>query len=161
MLVLWWRQTRAEFEAKKGELNKREFHSIVGAGQAPGLLAYVDGQPAGWCSVQPRDVFPRLDRSRLLKRVDDQPVWSVVCFFVAKPYRRRGLTVALLRAAVRHAVAHGARVVEGYPVEPDEEGRPDPWVYTGLVSSFRKAGFVEAARRSPTRPVMRYVVEEP
>lgn len=158
---MWWRQTRAEFEAKKGEQNKREFHSIVDDGQAPGLLAYVDGRPAGWCSVQPRDAFPRLDRSRLLKRVDEQPVWSVVCFFVAKPYRRRGLTVALLQAAVRHAVARGARVVEGYPVDPDEGGRPDPWVYTGLVSSFRKAGFVEVARRSPTRPVMRYVVEEP
>lgn len=157
---MWWRQTGAEFEEKKGEQNKREFRTIVDAGQVPGLIAYVDGRPAGWCSVQPRDAFPRLDRSRTLKRFDEQPVWSVVCFFVAKRHRRQGLTTALLQAAVRHAIAHGARIVEGYPVDPDGGRMPDPWAFTGLVSSFRKAGFVEAVRRSPARPLMRYVVKE-
>ncbi|HXF50725.1 MAG TPA: GNAT family N-acetyltransferase [Dehalococcoidia bacterium] len=157
---MWWRQTRAEFEEKKGEENKRAFRGIVASGQIPGLLAYVDGRPAGWCAVQPRDAFSKLDRSRTLKRVDEQPVWSVVCFFVARPYRRRGLTTALLQAAVRHAVDHGARIVEGYPVDPGEGGMPDPWVFTGLVSAFRDAGFVEVARRSPTRPIMRYVAPD-
>ncbi|HXH82541.1 MAG TPA: GNAT family N-acetyltransferase [Candidatus Tectomicrobia bacterium] len=157
---MWWRQTRAEFEEKKGEENKRAFRGIVASGQIPGLLAYVDGRPAGWCAVQPRDAYARLDRSRTLKRVDEQPVWSVVCFFVAKAYRRRGLTTALLEAAVRYAVAHGARIVEGYPVDPGEGGTPDPWAYTGLVSAFRNAGFVEVARHSPGRPIMRYVAAD-
>ncbi len=157
---MWWRQTRREFEANKGERNRRALRRIVETGQAPGLIAYVDGHPVGWCSVQPRDAFPRLDRSRTLKRVDDRPVWSIVCFFVAKPYRRRGVTAALLQAAVRHALASGARIVEGYPVDPGEGQTPDPWAYTGLVSSFRKAGFVEVARRGK-RPVMRYAVESP
>lgn len=155
---MWWRQTRREYEAKRGEQNRREFKAIVDSGQVPGLIAYVGGRPAGWCSVQPRDAFPRLDRSRTLALVDDQAVWSVVCFFVAKPHRRQGVTTALLQAAVRHAVDSGARIVEGYPVDPGESGTPDPWAYTGLISSFRKAGFEEVARRSAKRPVMRYVV---
>lgn len=157
---MWWRQTSREFEAKKGEQNRRELQRIVESGQVPGLIAYVDGQPVGWCAVQPRDAFPRLDRSRTLKRVDDRPVWSIVCFFVAKPYRRRGVTTALLRAATRHALASGARIVEGYPVDPGEGQTPDPWAYTGLVSSFRKAGFVEVARRGK-RPVMRFMADSP
>lgn len=151
---MWWRQTRREYMANRGETNRRALKSIVDAGQVPGLIAYVDGEPAGWCSVQPRDAFPALDRSRTLKRVDDEPVWSVVCFFVGKRYRRRGVTTALLKAAVDHAARAGARIVEGYPVDPAEGGMPDPWAYTGLVSAFRKAGFVEVARRGK-RPIMR------
>ncbi len=151
---MWWRQTRREYMANRGETNRRAFKGIVDAGQVPGLIAYVDGEPAGWCSVQPRDAFPALDRSRTLKRVDDEPVWSVVCFFVGKRHRRRGVTTALLEAAVDHAARAGARIVEGYPVDPAEGGMPDPWAYTGLVSAFRKAGFVEVARRGK-RPIMR------
>jgi GNAT superfamily N-acetyltransferase len=94
--------------------------------------------------------------SRILKPVDDRPVWSVVCFFVAKPYRRRGLSTQLLDEAAKYARKRGARIVEGYPVEPKTETRsPDVFVWPGLASAFRKAGFEEVARRSPTRPIMR------
>jgi GNAT superfamily N-acetyltransferase len=155
---MWWRQTRREWEAKRGEVNRSELRRIVDSGETPGLLAYVDGQPAGWCAVQPRDAFPRLERSRRLRRVDDRPVWSVVCFFVAKPYRRRGVTTALLEAAVEHAAQAGAQIVEGYPVDPGAGGTPDPWAYTGLASSFRRAGFVEVERRGK-RPIMRRFIK--
>ena len=99
-----------------------------------------------------------LERSRILKRLDESPVWSVVCFYVAKPHRRGGVTAALLDAASRYAKRRGATIVEGYPVEPRTSNFPDVYAYTGLASAFRKAGFVEAARRSPTRPIMRRVV---
>jgi len=121
----------------------------------PGIIAYAGGEPVGWCAAAPRDSYPVLDRSRVLKRIDDEPVWSVVCFFIAKHFRRRGLTVELLRAAVRHAARRGARIVEGYPVEPRKGAMPDAFAYTGLAAAFRRAGFTEAARRSETRPIMR------
>ena len=101
-----------------------------------------------------------LDRSRILKRIDDAPVWSVVCFFVSKAFRGKGLTTALLRAAIEYAARHGARIVEGYPVEPKKARMPDVFAYTGLASAYRQAGFVEVARRSETRPLMRYFVED-
>src|SRR5687767_3439173 len=79
---MWWRLPRAEWESGRGNSNKNKLKKLAASGRDPGLLAYVNGHPAGWCSVAPRDQFPRLDSSRTLKRVDDQPVWSIVCFFV-------------------------------------------------------------------------------
>lgn len=157
---MWWRLKRSEFERQKGEKNRRALKRIVKSGQVPGLLAYAGDRPIAWCSIAPREAFGALERSRVLKRVDDRPVWSVVCFFVAKPFRRRGVTAALLRAAVEHAREKGARVVEGYPIEPKKSPAPDPFVWTGLASAFRRVGFVEVARRSPTRPVMRLGLRE-
>lgn len=157
---MWWRLKHSQFEKQKGEENKRALKRIVDSGEVPGLLAYADGHPVGWCSVAPREAFPRLGRSRILKRVDDRPVWSVVCFFVDKPFRRRGVAVRLLEAAVEHAMKHGAMIVEGYPVEPRKASTPDAFAFTGLASAFRKAGFVEVLRRSDTRPIMRYHMAE-
>lgn len=156
---MYWRIPRKEFESGQGEGNRQAMKSIVESGEIPGLLAYLDSQPAGWCSLAPREVYTTLERSRILKPVDDQPVWSVVCFFVAKVHRRKGLTIHLLRAAVEYARQHGARVVEGYPVDPKSGSSPDPFVYTGLVSAFEQAGFVEVLRRSETRPILRYYIE--
>jgi GNAT superfamily N-acetyltransferase len=152
---MWWRLTRSQFAQQRGQKNKQALRAIVDSGQIPGLLAYADGEPIAWCSVGPRETYPALERSRTLGRVDDEPVWSVVCFFVAKPFRRRGLMVPLLKAAVAYAKEHGAKIVEGYPVEPTETLSGDSG-YTGVVSAFRKAGFVEVLRRSETRPIMRY-----
>ena len=156
---MWWRLKRSEFEKQKGEGNKRAMKKIITSGEVPGVLAYKDGQPVAWCSVGPREVFSALERSRILKRVDDKPVWSIVCFFVAKPFRKKGLTVQLLKAAVEYAKGQGASIVEGYPVEPKKEKTADVFAYTGLASAFRKAGFEEIARRSETRPFMRYFIK--
>jgi GNAT superfamily N-acetyltransferase len=155
---MWWRLARSQFQRQKGEGNKHSFRQIIEGGEGPGLLAYTGGQPVGWCAVAPRQAYPVLERSRILKRVDDQPVWSVVCFFVTKPFRGKGLTVGLLRAAVAYAKQHGATIVEGYPVAPKSSPMPALFAYTGLTSAFRKAGFVEVLRRSQTRPIMRYLV---
>jgi len=151
-----WRLKRSQFEKQKGAGNKKALKKMVAAGEVPGLLAYAGREPVGWCSVAPREAFPVLENSRILKRVDDQPVWSASCFFVARPYRRQGLSVKLLRAAVAYAKKKGARMVEGYPVEPKKSPMPDVFAWTGLASAFRRAGFKEVLRRSPTRPIMRY-----
>src|SRR5262249_43607239 len=152
-----WRLARSQFEAQKGRINRRSFRKIVEK-STPGILAYHDNQPVGWCAVAPREEYPVLERSRVLKPVDPQPVWSVSCLFVAKPFRRTGMSVALLKAARDFAREHGANIVEGYPVEPFEANMPAAFAWTGLVSAFRKAGFKEVARRSRTRPIMRWNV---
>ena len=152
---MMWRLTAPEFAKKKGPGNKRAMKPIVASGKIPGLLAYLGNEPVGWCAVGPREWYSRFERSRILKPVDDQPVWSVVCFFIAKPHRKKKLTVRLLQAAAEYAKTRGARIVEGYPTEPKQGSMPDVFAFVGLASAFRQAGFTEVARRSPTRPIMR------
>jgi GNAT superfamily N-acetyltransferase len=157
---MWWRLPRSEFDRQKGEGNREAFRSVVFGGEPPGLLAYIDGQPVGWCALAPREQYGALERSRILKRVDERPVWSVTCFFVAKEHRRKGVTSRLLHAAVECAAEQGAQIVEGYPVEPKSADAPPVFIFTGIASSFREAGFSEAARRSETRPIMRYQITD-
>jgi GNAT superfamily N-acetyltransferase len=152
---MYWRLPRRELDRQKGEGNRRALRRLVRDGPAPGLIAYVAGEPVAWCAVGPRDGYPTLNRSRVLKPVDARPVWSVVCFFVQRGARGRGLTPALLRAAAAFARRNGADLLEGYPVDPGGRPYPPTFAYTGLLSAFRRAGFREAARRSPTRPIMR------
>ncbi|MFH1144950.1 MAG: GNAT family N-acetyltransferase [Candidatus Eisenbacteria bacterium] len=152
---MWWRLSAKEFNAGKGAPNRRAMKALVDAGRVPGILAYRDGLPVGWCAIAPRDEFPRLDRSRVLGRVDDVPVWSVVCFFIAREHRRTGVASELLKAAVAHARKQGAKVIEGYPIEPRTDSFPDVFAFHGTVSTFKQAGFQEVVRRSETRPIMR------
>jgi GNAT superfamily N-acetyltransferase len=168
---MWWRIKRSEFDSNHGELNRRAMEAIIRSGRVPGLLAYLQGEPIGWCSVAPREEFPVLDRSPVLKRVDDQPVWSIVCFYIHRNYRRRGLNRLLIEAAVDYARSQGAAIVEAYPVDPDTcrvnvgeafTGLIDTFrkaeAFTGLIDTFRKTGFEEVARRSARRAVLRYSV---
>jgi GNAT superfamily N-acetyltransferase len=152
---MFWRVKRAEYDARRGEGLKEGLKSLVFANEAPGLLAYSGGKAVGWISLGPREQFPRLENSRNLARVDEQAVWSVVCFFVARSHRNQGLTIRLLQAAVEYARLHGAKIVEGYPVDPKQDRVDALSVYTGLASVFKVVGFTEVARRSETRPVMR------
>ena len=155
---MFFRHSNKEWEASDGEERKVALHSLVDDHTVPGLLAYDGLKPVGWISLGPRLDFKRLLRSRVAKPLDDHPVWSVVCFFVDKAYRRQGVTVALLQAGVEFARQQGARIVEGYPVE-QAENKPDPWVFVGLASAFKKAGFIEAGRHLENRPIMRYYLE--
>ncbi len=150
------RQTRSEWERLKGTPNRRRMKRLVEKGKRPpGLLAYLGKEPVGWISIEPREVFSKLARSRVMAPVDDQPVWSIVCFFVDRRYRRRGLSVALIEGAVDYARKKGARIIEGYPVEPKKKPVPPVFAYTGLAAAYRRARFQEVARRSETRPIMR------
>ena len=153
------RQTRSEWEQLKGEQNRRRMKRLVQRGKRPpGLLAYLGREPVGWISIEPREVFSKLARSRILAAVDDKPVWSIVCFFVDRRYRRQGLSSALIEGAVEYARKKGARIIEGYPVEPKKKPMPPVFAYTGLAAAYRRARFKEVARRSETRPIMRRTV---
>ena len=152
---MWLRVTRSEFQRQKGPGNKQALKKLVDSAETVGLLAYLGTEAVGWCALSPRERFSALERSRVLKRVDDQPVWSVVCFYIARHFRQRGVSLELLRAALRYAKSKGVRIVEGYPIEPRKARMPDVFAFPGLVSAFRRAGFKEVARRSPTRPIMR------
>ena len=138
-----------------GDANRRAFRRLVHDGPPPGLLAYDGEAPVGWVAVAPRTEYVRFERSRVLKPVDDQPVWSVPCFFIARTHRGRGLTVALLRAACAWAKRHGARIVEGYPIDTHGKTYAPAFAWHGLVPTFTAAGFREVARRTDRRPIVR------
>ncbi len=152
---MWFRLARRDFDAGKGEGNRRAMRSLVDSGAVPGLLAVAGDLPVGWCSTAPREHYPRLARSRILAPVDDLPVWSVVCLFVARSHRRTGVATRLLAAAAEWAGSQGATLIEGYAVEPRSASMPDTFAYHGPAAAFRAAGYREVARPSPSRVVMR------
>lgn len=155
---MFWKLRGKAYDEARGFETRQMHKSIVDTGIATGLLAYLHGEVVGWIAVEPRESYLRLAHSRALKPVDDETVWSVTCFFVAKKFRRQGITVELLKAAVEHVRAHGGRIVEGYPVDAQKD-LPAPFIYTGTASAFHQAGFREVTRRTPTRPIFRFVIE--
>jgi GNAT superfamily N-acetyltransferase len=152
---MYWCVPRRQFQAQKGEGNRRALQRRVRAGATPGLIGYAGDAPVAWCAVEPRAHYPGLARSRVLAPVDGADVWSVSCLYVRADERRRGRTAEMIRAAVEHARAHGASTIEGYPHEPGAEKMAAAFAWTGFASAFRAAGFEEVARRSPKRPIMR------
>ncbi|OGO69765.1 MAG: hypothetical protein A2Z49_07160 [Chloroflexi bacterium RBG_19FT_COMBO_56_12] len=158
----YWRLTRHQFHREYyGEKSKQLMQSIVQAGRVPGLLAYCDDRPAGWVAIAPRQEFPSLDRSAMLKSVDEQPVWSIVCFFITKSYRGQGLSSRLVEAATAYARDHGAKIVEAYPFNTTSSHCLPPERYMGVLSTFQKAGFRAAADRGGQRVVMRFDTQSP
>jgi GNAT superfamily N-acetyltransferase len=157
---MWFRGTRNEYTNNQGAGNKRRMKKIIMGGEVPGIIAYSNDQPIGWCAIGPREKYDALKRSRVMAPVDDSPVWSVTCFFIRREYRRRGVSTRLLEAAVRYAASRGARIIEGYPIDAKKEDEPDAFMYHGLASVFRGAKFKEVARRAPSRPVMRRTVRQ-
>ena len=149
-----WRRSAADYREGKGDGNRRALRRLV-AKSPPGLLAYDGDEPVAWVSVAPREEFVRLDGSRVLAPVPGEGVWSAPCFYVKASHRGSGLSVALLEAAASFAAEHGARSIEGYPNVNRRERQPAAFVWTGFESAFRRAGFHEVARRSPTRPILR------
>ena len=156
---MYYRLTRSQFEAQKGNKNRAAMKSIVDSGEVPGILGMAGGRAIGWCAVAPRPEFSMLERSRILKPLDEEPVWSIVCLFIEKSHRRKGVSVAMLKAAAEYVRKRGGRIVEGYPVEPKKGDMPDVFAFSGLASAYRKAGFKECLRRSETRPIMRYEIK--
>jgi GNAT superfamily N-acetyltransferase len=152
-----WRWQHQEFLQKKGAGAKRAFKKIVESGTPPGVLAYSGREAVAWIAIAPREQFVRLEGSRVLAPVDEQPVWSIPCFFVRKDFRRKGVSMELLQAAAEFARKQKAKIIEGYPYDLAKD-MPPPFVWTGLASAFEKAGFEEVARRSKTRPIMRLEV---
>jgi hypothetical protein len=150
-----WRMRSAAFSRSTKEERAGALQRLVHEGTPIGVLAYLDQEPVGWCSVAPRETCAALERYRALPRIDDRPVWSVVCFFVSARIRRSGATLGLLKAAVDYAASHGAEIIEGYPVEPG----PRLYTYMGSPATFRAAGFRDVTPRGQARQVMRYFVK--
>ena len=153
-----WKLRGKAYEESKGLENRQMHKALVTSGVVTGLLAYWHGEVVGWVAVEPRTAYEKLAHSRILKPVDEQEVWSITCFFVTRKFRRKGIAVELIKAAVDHVNSQGGKIVEGYPVETKGDS-PAPFVFTGSASAFKKAGFKEVARNSPTRPIFRYIVE--
>lgn len=147
-----WRMTSSAFRRSTKEDRVAALEELVRAGTPVGILAYSGTTPVGWCSVAPRESYAALERSRVLPRVDDMPVWSVVCLFVDRHFRRKGLTGRLLKAAVDYAREQSAPAVEGYPVAPDAPS----YTYMGTPETYRRAGFVDVTPAGQKRLVMRY-----
>jgi GNAT superfamily N-acetyltransferase len=151
-----WRLKPKDFEKQKGLGNKKAFKKIVYKNETAGIIAYFNGKPAGWCSVAPREEFIRLENSKVLAKVDDEPVWSISCFFIAKAFRRQGLSGELLKRVIDFCKKKKVKILEAYPVEPYSENIPAAFAWTGIPSAFEKVGFKVVERRSPKRPIMRY-----
>jgi len=140
--------------AKRSKVYRAGLKALVDAGRSPGLVAYRDKQPVGWVSLAPREEFARLERSPVMKPVDDKPVWSIICFVVPPEHRGQGVARALLQGAIAYAREQGATIIEAYPVEKAEASKDDA-MWFGAKSMYDHAGFKEVARRKPTRPVVR------
>lgn len=138
--------------------NRQAFFDIVEAGPPPGLIAYEAGIPIAWCRVVERSTLPGLANSRFFKTdLDIDGVWSLPCFVVRAPYRRRGLTEVLVRAAIEYVGELGGSILEAYPWDT-EESKPSSTIYTGLASTFGRLGFEVVQRKAPHKPMMRLAI---
>jgi len=138
----------------RAQANRAGLKALVDAGKPPGLIGYRGKVPVGWVSIGPREDYAKLNRSPVMKAVDEQPVWSVICFVVPAKYRGQGVARALLKGAVAYARKQGATLVEAYPVDKPARSK-DEYMWFGAKSMFDKAGFKEVARRKPQRPIVR------
>jgi len=148
---MYWRIGPA-YRQQSPEDNKAAFHTVVHGGPPPGLLAFSGNQAVGWCQLTSRDALPWIDRVKKLKRLDDTPVWSISCFYIRKGHRKRGVSAALIGAAIDAAREAGARVLEAYPLDADLTRSTS---FTGYSSTFRRAGFKVVARHVASQPIMR------
>lgn len=160
---MFWRLDRKDFKALRGDGTKAALKSMTEKKQVAGLLAYADGKPVGWCSIGPREDYAALENSRILKRVDDMPVWSIVCFFVDKSARQQGVMRELLTGAVKYAKSKGAKIVEGYPIDMQSPKLAGQKLnsysgYMGIASIYRDAGFKQVGAASETQLIMRYII---
>ena len=121
-------------------------------------FAYQKHEPCGWCSVAPREQFKSLERSRVLKRLDEEPVWSLVCFFIQKHYRGQGLGEKLIRGAVEFVKSQGGHIIEAYPTPPREKKLPPVSSFMGIPKIFERVGFQEVHRPSSRKIIMRYYI---
>lgn len=151
---MWFKLTRKEWEGLGRAGRKGAFRAEVASGPPPGILAYAGEAPVGWCAVAPRGTYPAIERSRVTRPVDERPAFAITCFYLAPRWRRRGLMRPLIEAALAFAKEQGAALVEAYPLDPPEGERPTG-AFKGIAGPFRDLGFVEVARRSPGRPILR------
>ena len=133
---------------------KAQMRRLARRDPPPGLIGYRDKLPVGWVSLGPREDFSKLERSPVMKKVDEERVWSIVCFVVPAEHRGQGVASALLRGAIAYARKRGVAILEAYPVDKRSRSHDD-FMWFGAKSMYDAAGFEEVARRKPARPVVR------
>jgi GNAT superfamily N-acetyltransferase len=155
---MWWRIEQGEqWQNVKGPEAKKRLRAMIENGTVRGLIAYDGNEPVGWCTFGRRTDFPRLNRARTLQCEDADAISCVPCFYVKNRYRKKGVSIELLKAAVKILAKEGETMVEGYPVKPTKPGNkdiPGPFAFTGTIPLFEKQGFVLAG--SPLTSKLRY-----
>ena len=154
---MYYRLSKTDFrEGKSEDGNKNAMKELVRENKPAGILGIYDGQAIAWCAFAPREDFIKLEKSRVHKRIDDEMVWSIPCFFIDKNFRRNGVSVALLKGVINYAKGVGIRIIEAYPTIPTQEKLPDSFAWIGLYKSFERAGFEIVDRTSRNRPMVRF-----
>jgi GNAT superfamily N-acetyltransferase len=154
---MYYRLKKQDFvKGKGGQGNRKAMKRLVWQGKPAGVIGLIDGEPIAWCAFAPREDFPKIENSRVHKRIDDEPVWSIPCFFVAKGFRNQGVSLAMLKALIRHAKKRKIKIIEAYPVIPTTGRLPDAFAWVGLYKSFARAGFKVVDRTSRSRPMVRF-----
>lgn len=154
---MFYRLKPAEFkDGKLNDINKNKMKELIWKKKPVGIIAIYQGQAIAWCAFAPREDYLKLENSRVHKRIDDKPVWSVPCFFIHKKFRRKGLSVALLKGVINYARKNKIGIIEAYPTIPTVEKLPDSFVWIGLYKSFDRAGFEIVDRKSKSRPMVRF-----
>jgi hypothetical protein len=156
---MWWRLARKEFENGQGESNRKAMKLIVESGIIPGLLAYSEGEPCGWCSIAPREHFGSLERSRVLKRIDNEKVWSLVCFFIDNKHRGNNLGFKLILGAIEFVKSQGGKILEAYPTILKSSNAPPVSTFMGIPDILNKAGFKKFYQPSKSKLIMRYYIK--
>lgn len=154
---MYYRLKKQDFaKGKENQGNKMAMKELVRRGKPAGVIGFQGGEPVAWCAFAPREDFPKIENSRVHKRIDAEPVWSIPCFFVARKFRNRGISVQMLEALIAHARKNKIKVLEAYPVIPTKDRLPDAFAWTGLYKSFARAGFKIVDRSSKNRPMVRF-----
>ena len=157
---MYFRLRPQEFvDGKKDGGNKAKMRELVWSGMPTGIMGVHQGKAIAWCAFAPREDYRKIENSRVHKRIDDEKVWSVSCFFVDKDYRRSGVSVAMLRGLIAYARKQKIAVIEAYPTIPTKEPLPDSFGWIGLYKSFERAGFEVVDRTSVHRPMVRYYTD--
>jgi len=158
---MYYRLSKSDYaEGKTEDSNKEAMQNLVIENKPTGILAFYEGQPIAWCAFAPREDFIKLERSRVHKRIDDLPVWSIPCFFIDKAFRRQGVTVELLKGVISYAKENNISIIEAYQIIPTTESLPDSFAWIGLYKSFEHAGFEIVDRTSKNRPMVRYYTDK-
>ena len=158
---MYYRLSKSDFrEGKSEDGNKNAMKQIVWDNKPAGILGIYDGQPIAWCAFAPREDYMKLERSRVHKRIDNENVWSIPCFFIDKSFRRLGVSTALLKGIINYARENGIKIIEAYPTIPTQEKLPDSFAWIGLYKSFERSGFEIADRTSKNRPMVRYYTDK-
>jgi GNAT superfamily N-acetyltransferase len=157
---MYYRLSKVDFlEGKVDDGNKNAIKELVWKSKPVGLIGLLEGQAIAWCAFAPREDFIKLDKSRVHKRIDDKDVWSIPCLFINKNYRKSGVSVQLLKGALKYAKENRIKIIEAYPTIPTQNKIPDSFAWVGLFKSFERAGFEIVDRKSKNRPMVRYYIQ--